>query len=145
MTLEENFKKYETSYRQYYGKDYDKALNNLRTTKKKTIKRRIKKKYPNAHLDRFSFNVVLSKTGDVTETSVSFKVLDEQFLDITTKDFKNLYSGELYWLPTLKKLFQKISRQNVFGLKNLNVRVQILTIGIRTMRTNIIFEIISTE
>ena len=31
---EEDFK-YETSYRQYYGKDYDKALNNLRTTKKR--------------------------------------------------------------------------------------------------------------
>ena len=39
---------------------------------------------------------------------------------------------------TLKKLFKKIYRQNVFGLKNLNVRKQILTIGIRTIRTNII-------
>ena len=31
---EEDFKNYETSYRQYYWSDYDKALNNLRTTKK---------------------------------------------------------------------------------------------------------------
>ena len=61
----------------------------------------LKEKYPNAHLDRFSFNVVLSKTGDVTETSVSFKVRDEQFLDITTEDFKKLYSGELYWSPRI--------------------------------------------
>ena len=30
---EEDFKKYETSYRQYCGSDCDKALNNLRTTK----------------------------------------------------------------------------------------------------------------
>ena len=97
---EEDFKKYETSYRQYYGKDYDKALNNLRMTKKH-LKDEFVKKYPNAHLDRFSFNVVLSKTGDVTETSISFKVRDDQFLDITAKDFKKLYSGELYWLPRI--------------------------------------------
>ena len=68
-------------YRQYYGSDYDKALNK--------------------HFSRFSFNVVLSKSGDVTETSVSFKVRDGQFLDITTEDFKKLYSGELYWSPRI--------------------------------------------
>ena len=49
-TLEEDFKKYETSYRKYYGSDYDKALNNLKTTKK-CLKDEFKKKYPNAHLD----------------------------------------------------------------------------------------------
>ena len=32
---EEDFKQCETSYRQYYGSDYDKALNNLRMTKKR--------------------------------------------------------------------------------------------------------------
>ena len=59
---EEDFKKYETSYTQYYGSDYDKALNNLRTTKKR-LKDDFVKKYPNAHLSSFSFNVVLSKTA----------------------------------------------------------------------------------
>ena len=49
----------------------------------------------------FNFNVILSKSGDVTGTSVSFKVRDEQFLDITTNTFKELYSGELYWLPRI--------------------------------------------
>ena len=91
MTLEEDFKKFEQSYKQYYGKNYDKALNNLRTTKK-----RLKDEF-----DRFSFNVVLSKTGDVTGTSVSFKIREEQFPDITTKTFKELYSGELYWKPRI--------------------------------------------
>ena len=57
--------------------------------------------YPNARLDRFKFIVTLSKTGDVTGTSVDFKVRDGQFLDITTDDFKKLYSGELHWLPTI--------------------------------------------
>ena len=52
-------------------------------------------------MDRFSFNVVLSKTGDVTETRVSFKVRDDQSLDITTEDFKKLYAGELHWLPKI--------------------------------------------
>ena len=97
---EEDFKKYETSYRQYYGSDYDKALNNLRTTKKR-LKDEFVKKYTNAHLDRFSFNAVLLQTGDVTGTSVSFKVRDGQYLDITADDFKKLYSRELYWSPKI--------------------------------------------
>ena len=65
------------------------------------MERQFVQKYPNAHLDRFRFNVVLSKTSDVTKTSVSFKVRDDQFLDITTEDFKKLYSGELHWLPRI--------------------------------------------
>ena len=97
---EEDFKKYETSYRQYYGSNYNKALRNLKNTKKR-MERQFVQQYPNAHLDRFKFNVVLSKTGDVTETSVSFKVRDGQFSDITTDDFKTLYLGELHWLPRI--------------------------------------------
>ena len=98
---EEDFKKYETSYREYYGSNYNKALRNLKNTKKKRMERQFVQQYPNAHLDRFKFNVILSKTGDVTGTSVTFKVRDGQFLDITTDDFKNLYSGELHWLPRI--------------------------------------------
>ena len=97
---EEDFKKYETSYRQYYGSNYNKALRNLKNTKKR-VERQFVQKYPNAHLDRFSFNTVLSKTGEVTGTGVSFKVRKGQYLDITTKDFKKLYAGELYWLPRI--------------------------------------------
>ena len=97
---EEDFKKYETSYRQYYGSNYDKALRNLKNTKKR-MERQFVQQYPNAHLDKFKFNVILSKTGDVTGTSVSFKVRDGQFLDITTDDFKKFYSGELHWLPRI--------------------------------------------
>ena len=97
---EEDFKKYETSYRQYYGSNYNKALRNLKNTKKR-VERQFVQQYPNAHLDRFKFNVILSKTGDVTGTSVTFKVRDGQFLDITTDDFKTLYSGELHWLPRI--------------------------------------------
>ena len=89
---EEDFKKYQTSYRQYYGSNYNMALRNLKNTKKR-MERQFVQQYPNAHLDRFKFNVVLSKTGDVTGTSVS--------LDITTDDFKTLYSGELHWLPRI--------------------------------------------
>ena len=65
------------------------------------MERQFVQQYPNAHLDRFRFNVILSKTGDITGTKVSFKVHDGQFLDITTDDFKTLYSGELHWLPRI--------------------------------------------
>ena len=100
MTLEEDFKKFEKSYRQYYGKNYDKALNNLRMTKKR-LRDSFEKKYPKAHISRFSFNVILSETGDVTGTSVSFKIREGQFLDITTSTFKESYSRQLYWSPKI--------------------------------------------
>ena len=98
--LEENFTKYEKSYRQYYGENYDKALGNLRATKKR-LRDDFLQKYPNANIERFSFNVILSKTGDVTKTSVSFKVRHGQFVNITTNAFQKLYLGELYWSPRI--------------------------------------------
>ena len=76
---EEDFTKYETSYRQYYGSNYNKALRNLKNTKKR-MERQFVQQYPNAHLDRFKFNnVILSKTGDVTGTSVTFKFATDNF------------------------------------------------------------------
>ena len=45
MTLEEDFTRFEKSYREYYGENYDKALNNLRTTKKR-LKDEFENKYP---------------------------------------------------------------------------------------------------
>ena len=92
MTLEEDFKKFEKSYRQYYGENYDKALGNLKQTKKR-LRDEFVKKYPNADVSKFSFNVTLSKVGDVTGTSFSYKVREGQLLDITTSTFKESYSG----------------------------------------------------
>lgn len=91
---EKDFVKFEKSYRRYYGKNYDKALKNLRKTEKR-LRYEFKKKYPNAAIDRFNFNVMLSQTGEVTGTSVSYKIREGQFLDITTDTFKKLYSNEL--------------------------------------------------
>ena len=50
-----------------------------------------------------------------------------------------------YITNEIKKLYKKISRQKKYGLKNLNVRVPKLTTGTRTMQTNIILGITSTE
>ena len=80
------------------------------------MERQFVQQYPKAHLDRFKFNVILSKTGDVTGTSVTFKVRDGQFLDITTDDFKNLYSinqSELYLKNTQSFQHLLISKRGV--------------------------------
>lgn len=98
---EEDFVKLEKSYRKYYGKNYDKALKNVRTTQKR-LRLDFMKKYPNADaISSFSFNVILSQTGDVTGTSISYKIRDGQYIDITTNIFKKLYSGLLYWSPRI--------------------------------------------
>ena len=75
-------------------------MGNLRSIKK-SLRDDFLQKYPNANIKRFSSNVVLSKSGDVTGTSVSFKVRDGQFVNITANAFKGLYSGELYWSPRI--------------------------------------------
>lgn len=116
---EADFKKYEKSYREYYGESYDKALSNLRSTKTR-LKSEFEKKYPNAKVDRFAFNVVLSKTGDVTGTSTSYKVREGTFLDITSTAFRDSYSGMLYWNPriwgttgTIQPFVKNVSELNV--------------------------------
>lgn len=63
--------------------------------------KKFEKRYPYAEVNRFKFNVTLSQTGDVTGTSISYKLRDEQYLDITTDIFKKLYSDELYWSPRI--------------------------------------------
>ena len=60
-----------------------------------------KEKYPDADIGRFNFDVTVGKTEDVEETSVSYKINEDEGYDITSDTFKKLYSDALYWTPRI--------------------------------------------
>ena len=75
---EEDFKKYETSYRQYYGSNYNKALRNLKNTKKQ-MERQFIQQYPNAHLDRFKLKSSYQKPATLLGRAYRLKFATDNF------------------------------------------------------------------
>ena len=56
----------------YYGDNYDKAMENSRRERLK-MRANFIKKYPNADLTKFEFVVSLKRNGDVDSTAIYFK------------------------------------------------------------------------
>ena len=54
----------EKMLRQYYGNNYDKAVRNTKLGIERA-KSDFKRRYPNADISKFDFDVTLSKTGDI--------------------------------------------------------------------------------
>ena len=90
----------EKMFRQYYGNNYDKAMKNSELGVKRA-KLKFRKKYPNADISKFDFSATVEKTGDIEETSVSYKINEDEGYDITSDTFKRLYSDALYWTPRI--------------------------------------------
>ena len=67
----------------------------------RTCKIRISKKYPNANMNNFEFEVSLKKTGDIEKTNIVYKIDEDEGYDITSKTFKKSYSDALYWKPRI--------------------------------------------
>ena len=74
--------------KQYYGTNYDKAIENAKS-KRAEMKSEFLKKYPNADLSKFDFEVDLNKDGTVQSTSIYFKNSDILSTDITSSTFLN--------------------------------------------------------
>lgn len=58
-------------YRQYYGKNYDKAMKNARLAVKRA-RLEFKQKYPSGNIKKFNFKAEVSTTGDITGTSITY-------------------------------------------------------------------------
>ena len=91
--------------RNFYGKNYDKAMENAKK-KRAEIKADFIKKYPNADLSKFDFEVDIKKDGTVGSTAIYFKNSDVLSTDITSDTFLNdksmtkyLYSNKGHNLP----------------------------------------------
>ena len=83
--------------RQYYGKNYDKAMRLAKDTREE-MKRDFLNKYPNANINKFDFEVSVDKDLHV-ERSIYYKLDDKTSYDITSDTFKNNknYTKCLHW------------------------------------------------
>ena len=90
----------EKMLRQYYGNNYDKAVRNTKLGIERA-KLNFKRRYPNADISKFDFDVTLSKTGDIEETNIFYKINKDEGYDIASETFKRSYSSALYWQPRI--------------------------------------------
>ena len=103
--------------RNYYGKNYDKAMENAKK-KRAEIRADFIKKYPNADLSKFDFEVHINQDGTVGSTAIYFKNSDVLSTDIKSDTFLNdksmtkyLYSNKGHNLPQTKHPKTNTSRQ----------------------------------
>jgi hypothetical protein len=63
------------------------------------MKQDFKKKYPNATMSKFNFQVVFAKDGTVLTRVILFKVTDLDYYNITSEAFRNnpKWTKFLYW------------------------------------------------
>ena len=78
--------------KEYYGKNYDKTMENIRKEQSK-MRADFLKKHPNADISKFEFDVTLKRNGDVDSTAIYFKnsAITDDLLstDITNNTFLN--------------------------------------------------------
>ena len=106
--------------KEYYGKNYDKAMENIRKEQSR-MRADFLKKYPNADISKFEFDVTLKRNGDVDSTAIYFKNSDITGTYITSNTFLNdksmtkyLYNMEKY--PKIWQsngTIQKIPESNI--------------------------------
>ena len=85
-----------------YGKDKEaKVLNNLKLGKAKA-KRKFLKKYPDADVSKFRFEVKLTEDGDIDSYETYFKLTENDEFDITSDTFLNNKKWTKY-LTSLKE------------------------------------------
>ena len=74
-------------FRQYYGKNYDTAMRLAKDTREEMM-RDFLKKYPNADIDKFRFEVSIDQHLNV-EKNIYYKIDDTTSYDITSNTFLN--------------------------------------------------------
>ncbi len=86
----------------YYGKNYDKAMR-LSEGVKEEMRRDFLKKYPNADINKFRFEVSIDKDLRV-EKNIYYKIDDTTSYDITSETFKNNKEWTKYLTISTKKI-----------------------------------------
>lgn len=86
--------------KQYYGKNYDKAMKNWKLGVEKA-KLDFKQKHPNANINNFDFDVTVGKSGEIEDTNIYYKINEDEGYDINSETFRTKYSDSLYWHPRM--------------------------------------------
>ena len=92
------------AYKKYYGKNYEKAMENFKK-KEAEISSEFIKKHPNADSSKFEFDVDLNKDGTVKFTFIYFKNSDVISTKITSSTFLNDKSMTKYLFITQNIIF----------------------------------------
>ena len=72
----------------YYGKNYDKVMNEAKKDHEK-LKADFLKKYPHPYISKFEFDVYYNQDGTVESTAIYFKNSDVISTDIKSSTFLN--------------------------------------------------------
>ena len=89
----------EEIFRNYYGKNYEKVKAAAPVEIRK-MKANFIRKYPNATLSKFDFNVTFAKDGTVESRDIFYKVDDLTSYDITSDTFRTNpeWTKYLHWV-----------------------------------------------
>ena len=89
----------EDIFRNYYGKNYEKVKAATPIEIRK-MKENFRRKYPNATLSKFDFEITFAKDGTVESRDIFYKVDDLTSYDITSDTFRtNLeWTKYLHWV-----------------------------------------------
>ena len=77
----------EDIFRNYYGKNYEKVKAATPIEIRK-MKENFRRKYPNATLSKFDFEITFAKDGTVESRDIFYKVDDLTSYDITSDTFR---------------------------------------------------------
>ena len=115
----------EDIFRNYYGKNYEKVKAATPIEIRK-VKENFRKKYPNATLSKFDFEVTFAKDGTVESRDIFYKVDDLTSYDITSDTFRTnpKWTTYLHWvegwrsvLPDMIFRLNKDFNMNVHSFK----------------------------
>ena len=89
----------EDIFKNYYGKNYEKVKAATPIEIRK-MKENFRKKYPNAILSKFDFEVTFAKDGTVESRDIFYKVDDLTSYDITSDTFRSNpeWAKYLHWV-----------------------------------------------
>jgi hypothetical protein len=115
----------EDIFRNYYGKNYEKvkAATSIQIRK---MKENFRKKYPNATMSKFDFEITFAKDGTVESRDIFFKVNDLTSYDIKSDAFRSNpeWTKFLHWvdgwrsvLPDMIYLPNRDFKMNVNSFK----------------------------
>ena len=91
----------------YYGKNYEKAMENSKR-KRAEMRANFLKRYTNADLSKFQFEVDLKKDSSIESTSIYFKNNEYLSTDITSNTFLNNKTMTKYLYSNVKAIFPKL-------------------------------------
>jgi hypothetical protein len=128
----------EDIFRNYYGKNYEKVKTATPIEIRK-MKENFRKKYPNATMSKFDFEVTFAKDGTVESRDIFFKVDELTSYEITSDTFRPNpeWNKFLHWVDGWRSVLPDMIFRPNKDFKNECVQFQSLRYGDRKFHNEI--------